>query len=198
MIIEKEIKTNCDVPALWLEHKNELRSFILKRVKDQDFTNDILQEVLMKVYSFCISKSGVRNVRSWLFQIAQNTITDHYRKQSKFTNLDNLTELENEDQKIAFSEAANYILPMLEFLPKEYAVPLKFADIDNLKQADIAKKLNLTLPATKSRIQRARQLLKAEFITCCHFETDKQGSLISFEIKDSCEPLQKVKRELQK
>ena len=181
--MQKEIKTNCDVPALWLEHKNELRSFILKRVKDQDLTNDILQEVLMKVYSFCISKSGVKNVRSWLFQIAQNTITDHYRKQSKFTNLDNLTELENEDQKIAFSEAANYILPMLEFLPKEYAVPLKFADIDNLKQADIAKKLNLTLPATKSRIQRARQLLKAEFITCCHFETDKQENFFVKTVK---------------
>jgi RNA polymerase sigma-70 factor (ECF subfamily) len=109
-----------------------------------------------------------------------------------------LTEIEYEDQNIAFSEATNYILPMIEFLPKEYAVPLKFADLDNIKQADIAKKLNLSLSATKSRIQRARQLLKAEFITCCHFKTDKQGNLISFEIKDSCEPLQKVKKDLQK
>ena len=198
MEIQKEIKMNCDVPALWQEHKNELRNFILKRVKEEDLTNDILQDVLMKVYNFCISKSGVRNIRSWLFQIAQNTITDHYRKQSKFTNLDNLNEIEYEDQNIAFSEATNYILPMLEFLPKEYAVPLKFADIDNIKQADIAKKLNLSLSATKSRIQRARQLLKAEFITCCHFKTDKQGNLISFEIKDSCEPLQKVKKNLQR
>jgi RNA polymerase sigma-70 factor (ECF subfamily) len=167
-------------------------------VKEEDLTNDILQDVLMKVYNFCISKSGVRNIRSWLYQIAQNTITDHYRKQSKTTNLDNLTEIEYEDQNIAFSEATNYILPMIEFLPKEYAVPLKFADLDNIKQADIAKKLNLSLSATKSRIQRARQLLKAEFITCCHFKTDKQGNLISFEIKDSCEPLQKVKKDLQK
>jgi RNA polymerase sigma-70 factor (ECF subfamily) len=198
MTMQKEIKTNCDVPALWQEHKNELRNFILKRVKEEDLTNDILQDVLMKVYNFCISKSGVRNIRSWLYQIAQNTITDHYRKQSKTTNLDNLTEIEYEDQNIAFSEATNYILPMIEFLPKEYAVPLKFADLDNIKQADIAKKLNLSLSATKSRIQRARQLLKAEFITCCHFETDKQGNLISFEIKDSCEPLQKVKKDLQK
>lgn len=125
-----DIKTNCDVPALWQEHKNELRSFILKRVKDQDLTNDILQDVLIKVYNFCITKSGVKNIRSWLFQIAQ--------------------------------------------------------------------KLNLSLPATKSRIQRARQLLKAEFITCCHFKTDTQGNLISFEIKDSCEPLQRVKKDLQK
>jgi RNA polymerase sigma-70 factor (ECF subfamily) len=198
MEIQKELKTNCDVPALWQEHKKELRNFILKRVKEEDLTNDILQDVLMKVYNFCISKSGVRNIRSWLFQIAQNTITDHYRKQSKTTNLDNLTEIEYEDQNIAFSEATNYILPMIEFLPKEYAVPLKFADLDNIKQADIAKKLNLSLSATKSRIQRARQLLKAEFITCCHFKTDKQGNLISFEIKDSCEPLQKVKKDLQK
>jgi len=196
--MQKEIKTNCDVPALWQEHKNELRNFILKRVKEEDLTNDILQDVLMKVYNFCISKSCVRNIRSWLYQIAQNTITDHYRKQSKTTNLDNLTEIEYEDQNIAFSEATNYILPMIEFLPKEYAVPLKFADLDNIKQADIAKKLNLSLSATKSRIQRARQLLKAEFITCCHFKTDKQGNLISFEIKDSCEPLQKVKKDLQK
>ncbi len=198
MTKQTEIKTNCDVPAFWQEHKIELRNFILKRVKDQELTKDILQDVLLKVYNFCTSKSGVRNIRSWLFQIAQNTITDHYRKQSKFTDLDTITELEHEDQDVAFSEAANYILPMLEFLPKKYAVPLKLADIYNMKQVDIAKKLNLGLSATKSRIQRARQLLKTEFITCCHFETDTHGNLISFEIKESCEPLHKVRHQFQK
>jgi RNA polymerase sigma-70 factor, ECF subfamily len=198
MTRQTEVKTTCDVPALWQEHKNELRNFILKRVKNHDLADDILQDVLVKVYNFCISKSGVKNIRAWLFQIAQNTITDHYRRQSKLTDLDQLTAIENEDQAIAFSEATNYILPMLDFLPAAYAIPLKLADIDNLKQADIAKKLNLSLSATKSRIQRARQLLKAEFITCCHFETDKQGNIISFEIKDNCEPLQKIKKEIRK
>jgi RNA polymerase sigma-70 factor (ECF subfamily) len=193
-----DIKTNCDVPALWQEHKNKLRYFILKRVKDPDLANEILQEVLMKVYNFCISKSGVRNISSWLFQIAQNTITDNYRKRSKYTDVENINEIESEDQNQAFSEAAKYILPMLEFLPKKYAIPLKLSDIDNIKQAEIAHKLNLSVSATKSRIQRARQLLKAEFITCCHFETDAQGNIISFDIKDSCEPLQKIKKEQKK
>ena len=41
MTIQKETKTNCDVPALWQEHKKELRNFILKRVKEEDLTNDI-------------------------------------------------------------------------------------------------------------------------------------------------------------
>ena len=188
-----EIKMNCDVPQLWFEHKNELRNFILKRVRDNDLTDDILQDVLIKVYNFCISKSGVSNIRSWLFQITQNTIADHYRKNSKNISQDVSNDIIEEDENLAFSEAINYIKPMLEFLPKEYAEPLKLADIDGIKQAEIAKKLNLTLTATKSRIQRARKLLKAEFITCCNFETDKSGNIISFEIKDSCLPLQKIK-----
>jgi len=78
------------VPALWLDYKAKLRNFIYKRVHDADLTNDILQEVLLKVYKFCMSKSGVKNVRSWLFQITQNTIIDYYRKQSKISFRENL------------------------------------------------------------------------------------------------------------
>lgn len=198
MSIQKQIETNCNVPELWLEHKNELRNFIYKRVQDHDLANDLLQEVLIKVYNFCISKSGVKNVRSWLFQIAQNAIIDHYRRQSKFTSGDTVPELVAEDENTAFVEAQQYIMPMLKFLPKEYSEPLKLSDVDGVKQADIAKQLNLTLSATKSRVQRARQLLKAEFITCCHFETDASGNIISFDIKASCTPLQKIKADLQK
>lgn len=193
--METTSQTNCDVPALWLEHQKELRNFILKRVRDQDLANDILQDVLMKVYNFCLKRSGVRNVRSWLFQIAQNTIIDHYRKQAKFSDKD-IPEKYEEEENIAFSEALTYITPILNFLPPKYAVPLRLSDIDGLKQSEIAKKLNLSLPATKSRIQRGRQLLMAKFITCCHFEKDASGNLLSFSIKDSCIPLQKIKKEI--
>ncbi len=70
----EEQTPNCDVPALWLEHKTALKNYILKRVRDEDLSNEILQEVLLKVYKFCLSKSGVKNVRSWLYQIAHNTM----------------------------------------------------------------------------------------------------------------------------
>lgn len=180
--------TSCDVPALWQEHTRELQNYIAKRVKDKDEAKDILQEVLVKVYIFCLRSSGVRNLRSWLFQIAHNTIIDHYRRSAKFTEK-NIPEIAEEDENLAFKEAVHFMEPMLGFLPEEYAIPLKLSDLDGMKQADIAKKLNLSLPATKSRIQRARQLLKAEFLVCCNLETDARGNLISFAIKDSCTPL---------
>jgi len=193
--MEHQSQLNCDVPNLWQEHQKELKNFIFKRVKDRDLANDISQEVLLKVYNFCLSKSGVKNVRSWLFQIAQNTIIDHYRMQSKFSDTE-IPEKPQEDENLAFQEAGKYIVPMLEFLPEAYSVPLKLSDMDGMRQADIANKLGLSLPATKSRIQRARQLLMEEFITCCHFEKDPGGNLLSFEIKDSCAPLQKLKKEI--
>jgi RNA polymerase sigma-70 factor, ECF subfamily len=108
------MKTNCDLPALWLEHKNELRNFIQKRVNDTDLTNDILQEVLLKVYNFCLSKTGIKNVRSWLFQIAQNTIIDNYRRQSKFSVQPNFKDIAAEDENLAFKDALNY--PNLPFI----------------------------------------------------------------------------------
>src|SRR5690606_9650564 len=122
--MEQESQMNCDVPDLWLEHQQELEYFIFKRVKDRDLANDISQEVLLKVYNFCLSKSGVKNVRSWLFQIAQNTIIDHYRKQSKFSDKE-VPEKPQEDENLAFQEAGKYIVPMLEFLPEAYSIPLK-------------------------------------------------------------------------
>ncbi len=190
------IKTTCDVPDLWLTHKDALKHFILKRVKDNDLANEILQETLLKVYKYCTEKRGIKNIRSWLFQIAYNNIMDHYRNQTKFSNSSAFPELVTEDTNEAYKDALNYILPMLAFLPEDYSIPLKMADIDGLKQADIAKKLGLTLTAVKSRIQRARNLLKAEFMTCCNFETDKQGTIISFSIKESCAPLQMHKKNL--
>lgn len=193
---ETPITTYCDVPSLWQAHKDALRSFILKRVKDQDLADDILQETLLKVYKHCTEKTGVKNIRSWLFQIAYNNIMDHYRNQTKYSNNETFPELIAEETNEAYQDALNYILPMLAFLPEDYSTPLKMADIDGLKQADIAKKLGLTLTAVKSRIQRGRNLLKAEFMTCCHFETDKKGNIIAFSIKESCAPLQKHKKDL--
>ena len=189
---------NCDVPALWLEHKTALKGYIYKRVADEDLVNDILQEVLLKVYNFCLSKSGVRNVRSWLFQITQNTITDHYRKNKHFAPLAESEDRFEDSHNSSFSEAAEFILPMINLLPREYSIPLKLSDVDGMKQQQIAEHLQLGLPATKSRIQRARRMLKDVFAECCIMEMNSAGQLITFDIRPDCKPLQKYKATLQK
>ena len=94
-------------------------------------------------------------------------------------------------------EAASYILPLINLLPEKYHKPLIMAELENKKQKEIAETLSLSLTAVKSRIQRARILLKKEMLECCHLEFGKQGEIISFDIKAHCAPLlnEKTNRE---
>jgi RNA polymerase sigma-70 factor, ECF subfamily len=184
---------NCDVPQLWLEHKQLLRSYIRKRVADEEDAKDIQEEVLMKVYTFCASKSGVRNLNSWLYQIAHNTIVDYYMRKNKLVALGEEMDIEDVETNTVPAEAANFIIPLIQLLPKEYAGPLLLSDIEGIKQQDIAARLNLGLSATKSRIQRGREKLRDLFLECCSIEFNEQGEMVHFDIKPHCVPLQAIK-----
>ncbi|WP_299465288.1 sigma-70 family RNA polymerase sigma factor [uncultured Microscilla sp.] len=183
-----EIKCHTEASDIWAEYKEGLRNYILKKVKDSDTANELSHEVLMKVYSACCSGNQIRNVRSWLYQIAHNTSIDYLRKQQKTSAP--LPELADHPEDNTYQEAIELVTPLLMLLPPKYALPLKLADIDGAKQATIAQQLGLSLTATKSRIQRARKLLKELIMECCHIETDHQGNLMAFGVKNTCAPLQ--------
>jgi RNA polymerase sigma-70 factor (ECF subfamily) len=87
---------------------------------------------------------------------------------------------------------------LLKLLPEEYAKPLYMYDLENIDQKTIAEKLNLTLPNTKSRIQRGRVKLKERFLECCIVAFDTNGEMISFDIKPECTLLQDEKERLNK
>jgi RNA polymerase sigma-70 factor (ECF subfamily) len=184
----QNIKEYEDVAALWDTYENALKRYIIKKVKDQSIAEDLLHDVLIKVYNSCCSGIDIKNVRSWMFQIAHNTTIDFLKEQNKFTDIE-VKKMEEEEIP-SYREAEELIRPLIQLLPEKYAVPLKLSDLDGLKQAEVARHLNLSLTATKSRIQRARKLLKEFFFECCSIQTDKNGNPISFTIKENCEALQ--------
>ncbi len=52
------------------------------------------------------------------------------------------------------------------------------SEIKGLKQAEVAKILNISLSGAKSRIQRGRNLLKEGFIACCDYQLNESGYLV--------------------
>lgn len=184
-----ELNKYSQISALWLEYQNGLKYYILKKVKNEDIANELTSEVLMKVYNSCCSSAKIKNVRSWMFQIAHNTMVDHFRKEQKFTRV--IPESYDREATVLYEESNELLGPLLELLPKKYAEPLRLSDIEGIKQKEIAESLDLSLTATKSRVQRARNLLKDKIIECSNLEYDEQGNVIAFQIKGSCEPIQK-------
>ncbi|MDX5481444.1 MAG: sigma-70 family RNA polymerase sigma factor [Hymenobacteraceae bacterium] len=188
------METKCDVPAFWLEYKDMVRDYILKQVKNEALAQDLTQEVLLKVYRFCHTRSGVKNKRSWLFEISRNTIVDHYRRESKTESYETLTDTHAPSECTdVYESMSDYIRPLLCCLPEMYARPLQL-DMDGVDQKEIARRLDLELPTAKSRVQRSRKKIKDLLHECLHLELDASGRLTGFAPKPDCVALQEFDR----
>jgi len=181
-----EIKKYEQVWEIWVESKDRLFAYALSRFKEKELAEDVVQEVLLKLHKSCCSGKEINNLNAWLYQITHNASLDILKKEAKNREL---SQIESTNSSVLLEEISSFIKPLIEILPEKYAIPLKMSDLEGIPQKEIANKLGLGLSATKSRIQRARTQLKELIITCFHIETDKNGALISADLKQTCKPL---------
>ncbi|MEM1324463.1 MAG: sigma-70 family RNA polymerase sigma factor [Bacteroidota bacterium] len=186
------IKTREQAWDIWKEHAPAVRAYLQKRTKDSVLTDDLTQEVAIRVYNACCCGKEIKNVRAWLFQIAYHALVDHYKQTERARRC---TPPPTSSTQNVYQDLSPFLQPLIEFLPSKYALPLHLADIEGKKQSCIATQLGLSLTATKSRIQRARKLLKAQINTCFYIKERKSSGLVYFELKASCQPLQRIARE---
>lgn len=171
----------------WLDYEDELRSFIISKVKDVHITNDILQETYIKAQTNFKSLNDSSKMKPWLFSIARNTVFDYFRKQqSEMLYVPKALEeqlLLSDDALEKEHTPKDCLLGIIKVLPKKYRDPLFLADIKGLKQKEIALQLNLPLPTVKSQIQRARKLIAQGYMDCCDYKLNEKGVLVG-EIKE--------------
>jgi RNA polymerase sigma-70 factor (ECF subfamily) len=187
---------DCNIFEIWEEYKSSLFGYIKKRVADEDDAKDILQDVLLKSYQYCSKGKTVVHLKSWLYKITQNTIIDYHKKNNKASSL-SLDLVKTEDEKSIIGEASDYIKALLKLLPNDYAIPLFMSDIEGIDQKTISENLGLTLPNTKSRIQRGRVKLKERFLECCIVSFGESGEMVSFDIKPECTALKNEQAQME-
>lgn len=175
-------------PHFWRTYRTILYRFILKRVNDPIMAEDIVQDVLIKVYERLNTLKDQEKILSWMYQITRNVIVDYYRKQRSTEDIDKAVMVEeiNIEEDVE-KELAQCLLPMVNQLPSNYRQAIKMAEFDGLTQKEIAQKQGLSLSGAKSRIQRGRKLLKKMLMVCCRIELDQQGRVINYEPNNICE-----------
>jgi RNA polymerase sigma-70 factor, ECF subfamily len=187
---------DCNIFEIWEAYKSSLLGYIQKRVNDNDDAKDILQNVLLKSYQFCSKGKTVLHLKSWLYKITQNSIIDYYKTANKNIPFD-VDPIYEQNEASLIGEASEYIKALLKLLPDKYAIPIFMYDLEGIDQKTISEKLNLSLPNTKSRIQRGRVKLKERFLECCVVAFDDNGEMIGFDIKPQCQVLQVEKKRLE-
>jgi len=162
---------------------------------DSSLADDILQEVFIKIHENIHSIKDDTKICNWVYQIARNTINDHYRKQKMVLSdiqdvtdeeLSALFDMERKSENYQIEKLASGLQEIINSLPEKYAQALKLVEFEGLSQNQLAKELNISVSGAKSRVQRGRLMLKDTLMNCCHYEFDKYGTIISYHPISCC------------
>ncbi len=174
---------------VWETYADDVKRFIFSKTKNNDITNDLVQEVFIKVHTKIATLQNVERLKSWLFTIANNTVLDHFKSSKKEVNTkeDTIEIIDEETHLLKEHSEEDCLYGIVTKLPKKYRDPLFMSDIKGMKQALIAETLRLPLSTIKSQIQRARKMIAQGYIDCCGFELNEKGFLVGeVKSKEEC------------
>jgi len=144
---------------------------------------DVMQDVFVRAYGALRADTREVNVRAWLYRVAHNRCIDHLRRpippaaeifeMSRKPLHDPIEEAQRrEDLKRLVEDVGR--------LPEQQRSALLMREIDGMSYADLASALDVTVPAVKSLLVRARvglvEAAEARNADCCEIREDLMAS----------------------
>jgi RNA polymerase sigma-70 factor (ECF subfamily) len=144
-----------------------------RMVRTDADAEDVMQDVLLKVVRKLPTFRGESALPTWLHRVTINTALSHRRKfavreeRRSRDPFDTIVAEEAEpsgasrpDVQLVNRETQALIERAIAKLPPRYRNVFLLADVEGLPNADIAERLELSLAAVKSRLHRARHLMR--------------------------------------
>ncbi|HXG86071.1 MAG TPA: sigma-70 family RNA polymerase sigma factor [Pyrinomonadaceae bacterium] len=157
-------------------YRNPITNYLYRFLNDYEEAVDLAQETFVRVY-FAIARYHTDYAFStYIYRIATNLAISEIRrrKRRRLVSLTGLFQSEDEQTKefqppdekplvvdnLIESEQSATIARAIATLPEKYRAPVVLRDVEGKTYEEIARILQLGLGTTKSRISRARGLLK--------------------------------------
>ena len=173
-----------DALITWNNLQDDLRTLVFRKVKNKAIADDIIQDVFIKVQTNLPKLKDTNKLPAWIYRITQHVVMDHFRKKgTTITPLD----IDWESSQQEFNGCVAHCLNvLLEELPEKYREALKLTELENLSQYDLAARLNISHSGARSRVQRARKMLKEKIEVLYLIKTDPYGNIIACENRSPC------------
>ena len=185
-----------DTQQIWSEFGDRLRAFIARRVDGEADTDDILQDVFLRIHRHAGTVVRSERLVFWLFQVTRNAIADYYRAAGRRRELPvgaphdlergaeqtmSRVEAIDDDSPETRRELAACLGPMVAQLPLLYRDAVRLVDLEGLTQQKAAARAGISVSGMKSRVQRGRQALKSVLDACCQIELDAGGRVTDYQ-----------------
>ncbi len=135
-------------------------------VKDPAMAQDMVQDILLKVFTQLSKFKGNSRFSTWLYAITYNYCVEYYRRNSRFTQVDidegpDLAEDDNQIERDLLALRANKLRQAMEQVPPEDRAILLLKYQDDATIQDLTEQLDISDSAVKMRLARARKRIKS-------------------------------------
>lgn len=164
----------------FMPHINSMYNFGFRLTMDEDEANDLVQDTYLKAFRFINSFETGTNAKAWLFRILKNSFINDYRKKTKEPNKVDYQEIEQyyDSEEAAGTEQTtdlrsetvqellgDEIAKALNSLPVDFRTVIILCDVEGFTYEEMAKILDIPIGTVRSRLHRARMLLKDKLKT---------------------------------
>ncbi len=158
----------------FLPHIDSMYNFAYRLTFDEDDSKDLVQDTYLKAYRFITSFERGTNAKAWLFRILKNSFINDFRKKSKEPSKVDYQEVESYynsdevDKSITTDLRVETVQDMigdeisnaLNSLDVDFRTVIILCDLEGFKYDEMAKILDIPIGTVRSRLHRARNLLK--------------------------------------
>ena len=149
--------------ALYAEHFDRLRRFVLGLTGHASLAEDVAQETLLRAYLRLDSIDLDRPLWPWLKCVAVRLVVDNSRV-ARRESLDPDPEVETATDTFDVTVERQLLSEALRCLPVRQRVALGLRYLENWKSAEVAAALGLSRVAVEQLLLRARRRLSAEYL----------------------------------
>lgn len=151
-----------------LRYSTKVYSLILRMLRDPTLAEDLTQDTFLRAYRSLDKYNPVYPFNNWILKIASNLCIDNIRKSKNVAFSDSDTELSlvqqnvfvDPQEAILDKEASQELARALTILPAKYRLVILLRYLEGLKYEEIATVLEEPLGTIKTKLYRARGLLK--------------------------------------
>lgn len=158
----------------FLPHIDSMYNFAYRITFDEDDAKDLVQETYLKAYRFIESFQEGTNAKAWLFRILKNSFINDFRKRSKepskvdYQEVETFYNSEDIDEPITSDLRVDALRDMigdevsnaLNSLAIDFRTVIILCDLEGFTYEEMAKILDIPIGTVRSRLHRARNLLK--------------------------------------
>lgn len=155
---------------LYGRHAQKVYRVVVRMTRNHEDAEDVVQEAVMKAFVHLSGFEGRSAFSSWLTRIAINGVLMMRRKrtsdrESPLDGIDGSEAIQIADRapdaetQILRRETAYRVQRAVAQLPSVLRVPMQHQLAEDLPVKDVANRLGISVPATKSRLLRARILV---------------------------------------